>query len=51
MPIILNSHDNEASVAFSFTYDINPFSQPPVVVCGADAPGCTVTNNTTYSAR
>ncbi len=51
MPIIMNSLNNEASVAFSFTYDINPFSQPPVVVCGADAPGCTVTNNTSVFGR
>ena len=45
MPVILNSLGNEASVAFSFTYDINPFAQPPTVVCGANAPGCTITQN------
>jgi hypothetical protein len=49
MPVMMNSLGNEASVAFSFTYDINPFSQPPTVVCGANAPGCTVTlNNTVF---
>lgn len=51
MPVIMQSLDNESSVAFSFTYDINPFSQPPVVVCGANAPGCTITNDTSIFGR
>ncbi|MEQ1644529.1 MAG: Ig-like domain repeat protein, partial [Pyrinomonadaceae bacterium] len=46
MPVILNSLDNEVSVAFSITYDTNLFAQPPTFVCGAQAPGCTITHNT-----
>ncbi len=51
MPFILNAQGNEASVSFSISYDINPFSQPPVFVCGADAPLCTITNNTSVLGR
>ncbi|MEQ1644808.1 MAG: cohesin domain-containing protein, partial [Pyrinomonadaceae bacterium] len=51
MPIILNSLDNEVSLGYSITYDINPFAQPPVFVCGANAPGCTITNNTSVFGK
>ena len=37
-PTTLNSQGNEASVAYSFSYDINIFSQPPTVVCGSAPP-------------
>ncbi|MBK9528294.1 MAG: Ig-like domain repeat protein [Acidobacteria bacterium] len=51
MPVILNSQDNEATLGYSITYDINPFAQPPTFVCGANAPGCTITNNTTVFGK
>ena len=51
MPVILNSLDNEVSLGYSITYDINPFAQPPVFVCGANAPGCTITNNTSVFGK
>lgn len=51
MPVVLNSQDNEASVAFSYSYDINPFAQPPTIDCGADAPGCTITTDTSILGR
>jgi hypothetical protein len=51
MPVIMNSQDNEANLSYSFSYDTNPFSQPPTVVCGANAPGCTITQNNTIFGR
>ncbi|MFZ1700807.1 MAG: Ig-like domain repeat protein [Pyrinomonadaceae bacterium] len=51
MPVVLNSQDNEASVAFSYSYDINPFAQPPTIDCGANAPGCTITTDTSILGR
>jgi hypothetical protein len=51
MPVILQGQNNEASVAYSFTYNTNPFAQPPTVVCGANAPGCAITlDNSTFGS-
>src|SRR5262249_34243110 len=43
MPVMFNSQGNEASIAFSFSYDINPLASPPVPVCGTDMTTCTIT--------
>jgi hypothetical protein len=43
IPIVLASLGNEASVAFSVTYDPNLFAAP-TVACGLSAPGCTVSS-------
>ncbi|MBP7475841.1 MAG: Ig-like domain repeat protein, partial [Pyrinomonadaceae bacterium] len=51
MPVILNSQDNETFLSFSISYDINPFAQPPVFVCGPAAPGCTITQDTSVLGR
>ncbi|MGE3467355.1 MAG: carboxypeptidase regulatory-like domain-containing protein, partial [Pyrinomonadaceae bacterium] len=51
MPVVFNGQDDETMVAFSFSYDINPFAQPPNVVCGPAAPGCTLTLDNSVLGR
>jgi len=51
MPVILNGHGNEVIFKFSFSYDINPIAVAPTVVCGSDAPGCTVLTDTSILGR
>ncbi|MBP9109195.1 MAG: VCBS repeat-containing protein [Pyrinomonadaceae bacterium] len=51
MPVILNGQGNEVSFKFSFSYDVNPIAVAPTVVCGPDAPGCTVLTDTSILGR
>lgn len=51
MPVILESQGNETSVSFSFTYDINPLAQVPIVTCGSDAPDCALSSDSSILGR
>ncbi|MBK9527133.1 MAG: carboxypeptidase regulatory-like domain-containing protein [Acidobacteria bacterium] len=51
MPVVLDSQGNEASVSFTVQYPFNTMATAPTFVCGPQAPGCTITTDTSTLGR